>query len=102
MTIGTKYNIGDEVYAMGNYGKGIIQCEVQDLEQELHATRKELEESKVVNGEKLHKASIEIQREKMYGKLQAKAQKEKRRAAQLTKEVVELRLELNRLKEEVI
>lgn len=75
---------------------------VQDLEQDLHATRKELEESKIVNGEKLHKASIEIQREKMYGKLQAKAQKEQRRATQLTKEVVELQLELNRLKEGLI
>lgn len=75
---------------------------VQDLEQELHTTRKELEESKIVNGEKLHKASIDIQREKMYSKLQAKAQKEQRRATQLTKEVVELRLELNRLKEGVI
>ena len=31
MTIETKYNIGDEVYAKGNYGRGIIQCEVQDL-----------------------------------------------------------------------
>lgn len=31
MTIETKYNIGDGVYAKGNYGKGIIQCEVQDL-----------------------------------------------------------------------
>lgn len=73
---------------------------VQDLERELEATRKELDESMVVNGEKLRKASIEIQREKMYGKLQAKMQKERRRATQLTKEVVELRLELNRLKEE--
>lgn len=75
---------------------------VQDLEQELYATRKELEESKIVNGEKLHKASIEIQREKMYSKLQDKVQKEQRRATQLTKEVVELRLELNRLKEGTI
>lgn len=31
MTIETKYNIGDEVWGKGNYGKGIIQCEVQDL-----------------------------------------------------------------------
>lgn len=31
MTIETKYNIGDEVWVRGNYGKGIIQCEVQDL-----------------------------------------------------------------------
>lgn len=31
MTIETKYNIGDEVYAKGDYSKGIIQCEVQDL-----------------------------------------------------------------------
>lgn len=31
MTINTKYNIGDEVYAKGDYSKGIIQCEVQDL-----------------------------------------------------------------------
>lgn len=79
-----------------------LSLKVQDLERELEATRKELEESKVVNGEKLHKASIEIQREKMYGKLQAKMQKERRRATQLNKEVVELRLELNKLKEEVI
>ena len=79
-----------------------LSLKVQDLERELEATHKELEESKVVNGEKLRKASIEIQREKMYGKLQAKMQKETRRATQLTKEVVELRLELNRLKEGVI
>lgn len=79
-----------------------LSLKVQDLELELEATRKELEESKVVNGEKLRKASIEIQREKMYGKLQAKMQKETRRATQLTKEVVELRLELNRLKDGVI
>lgn len=75
---------------------------VQDLERELEATRKELYESKVVNGEKLHKASIEIQREKMYGKLQAGVQKERRRATQLSKEVVELRLKLNRLEERLI
>ena len=31
MTIETKYNIGEKVYAKGDYGKGIIQCEVQDL-----------------------------------------------------------------------
>lgn len=31
MTIETKYNIGDEVWVRGNYGRGIIQCEVQDL-----------------------------------------------------------------------
>ena len=67
---------------------------VQDLERELNATRKELDESKVVNGDKLHKASIEIQREKMYGKLQAEVQKERRRATQLNKQVVELRLKL--------
>lgn len=75
---------------------------VQVLEQELEATRKELEESKVVNGDKLHKASIEIQREKMYGKLQAEVQKERRRATQLSKEIIELRLKLNRLEEGVI
>lgn len=38
----------------------------------------------------------------MYGKLQAKMQKERRRATQLTKEVVELRLKLNRLEDGVI
>lgn len=75
---------------------------VQYLERELNATRKELDESMVVNGEKLHKASIEIQREKMYGKLQAEVQKERRRAKQLSNEVIELRLALNRLKEGVI
>ena len=75
---------------------------VQDSERELEATRKELDESMVVNGEKLHKASIEIQREKMYGKLQAEVQKERRRATQLNKEVVELRLKLNKLEEGVI
>jgi hypothetical protein len=79
-----------------------LSCKVQDLERELEATRKELEESKVINGDKLHKASIEIQREKMYGKLQAEAQKERRRATQLSKEVVELRLKLNKLNEEII
>lgn len=79
-----------------------LSLKVQDLERELEATRKELEESKVVNGEKLRKASIEIQREKMYGKLQAKMQKERRRATQFNKEVVELRLELNKLKEGVL
>ena len=31
MKIETRYNIGDKVYAKGDYGKGIIQCEVQDL-----------------------------------------------------------------------
>lgn len=31
MKITTKYNIGDKVYAKGIYGRGIIQCEVQDL-----------------------------------------------------------------------
>ena len=31
MTIETKYNIGQEVWAKENYGKNIIQCEVQDL-----------------------------------------------------------------------
>jgi hypothetical protein len=75
---------------------------VQDLERELNATRKELDESKVVNGDKLHKASIEIQREKMYGKLQAEVQKERRRATQLNKQVVELRLKLNMLEDGVI
>ena len=75
---------------------------MQYLERELNTTRKELDESMVVNGEKLHKASIEIQREKMYGKLQAEVQKERRRAKQLSNEVVELRLALNRLKEGVI
>ena len=67
---------------------------VQDLERELNTTRKELSESMVINGEKLRKASIEIQREKMYGKLQAEVQKERRRATQLNKQVVELRLKL--------
>lgn len=79
-----------------------LSSKVQDLERELEATRKELEESKVINGDKLHKASIEIQREKMYGKLQAEVQKERRRATQLSKEVVELRLKLNRLEEGLI
>lgn len=79
-----------------------LSLKVQNLERELDVTRKELEESTVVNGEKLRKASIEIQREKMYGKLQAKAVKERRRATQLNKEVVELRLALNKLKEGVI
>lgn len=79
-----------------------LSSKVQDLERELEATRKELEESKVINGDKLHKASIEIQREKMYGKLQAEVQKERRRATQLSKEVVELRLKLNRLDEVLI
>ena len=31
MTIETKYNIGDEVYAEGNYSKEIIQCKVRGL-----------------------------------------------------------------------
>lgn len=31
MTIETRYNIGQKVWAKGNYGKNIIQCEVQDL-----------------------------------------------------------------------
>ena len=31
MKFETKYNIGDKVWARGNYGKGKIQCEVQDL-----------------------------------------------------------------------
>ena len=31
MTIETKYNIGEKVWAKENYGKNIIQCEVQDL-----------------------------------------------------------------------
>lgn len=31
MTIETKYNIRDKVWVKGNYGRGIIQCEVQDL-----------------------------------------------------------------------
>ena len=31
MTITTKYNIGDKVYARINYGKEIVNCEVQDL-----------------------------------------------------------------------
>lgn len=31
MTIETKYNIGDEVWIKGNYGKGIVKGEIQDL-----------------------------------------------------------------------
>ena len=31
MEIKTRYNIGDEVWVKGNYNKGIIQCEIQDL-----------------------------------------------------------------------
>lgn len=31
MKIGTRFNIGDKVWAKGNYGKGIVQCEIQDL-----------------------------------------------------------------------
>lgn len=31
MTIETKYNIGQQVWVKENYGKNIIQCEVQDL-----------------------------------------------------------------------
>ena len=31
MTITTKYNIGDKVYTKVNYGKEIVNCEVQDL-----------------------------------------------------------------------
>ena len=31
MTIETKFNIGEKVYAKGNYGKEIIQCEVRGL-----------------------------------------------------------------------
>lgn len=31
MTIETKYNIGDEVFAKGDYGIGIMQCKVRGL-----------------------------------------------------------------------
>ncbi len=31
MKIETRFNIGDEVWVRGNYGKGIVQCEIQDL-----------------------------------------------------------------------
>ena len=31
MTIESKFNIGDEVWTKGDFGKGIVQCEIQDL-----------------------------------------------------------------------
>lgn len=71
---------------------------VQDLERELDATRKELEDSKVVNGEKLHKASMEIQREKMYNKQQIELNKWRRKAQEYARAIGSLKVELNRMK----
>lgn len=71
---------------------------VQDLERELDATRKELEESKVVNGEKLHKASLEIQREKMYNKQHIELNKWRRKAQEYARAIGSLKVELNRMK----
>ena len=71
---------------------------VQELERELCDTRKELEESKTVNGEKLHKASIEIQREKMYHKQHIELNKWRRKAQEYARAIGSLKVELKRLK----
>lgn len=71
---------------------------VQELERELCDTRKELEDSKCINGEKLHKASIEIQREKMYNKQQVELNKWRRKAQEYARAIGSLKVELNRLK----
>ena len=102
----------DEGYK--SYGKGVattdlekipdwilvkdLSRKVQDLERELDVTRKELEESKVVNGEKLHKASMEIQREKMYNKQQIELNKWRRQAHEYSRAIGSLKVELNRMK----
>lgn len=102
----------DEGYK--SYGKGVattdlekipdwilvkdLSRKVQDLERELDATRKELEESKCINGEKLHKASIEIQREKMYNKQHIELNKWRRKAQEYARAIGSLKVELNRMK----
>lgn len=102
----------DEGYK--SYGKGVattdlekipdwilvkdLSRKVQDLERELDATRKELEESKVVNGEKLHKASMEIQREKMYNKQHIELSKWRRKAQEYARAIGSLKVEINRMK----
>lgn len=107
------YEVGyDEGYK--SYGKGLattdlekipdwilvkdLSRKVQNLERELDVTRKELEESKVVNGEKLHKASLEVQREKMYHKQHIELNNWRRRAHELARAVGSLKVELNRMK----
>lgn len=102
----------DEGYK--SYGKGVattdlekipdwilvkdLSRKVQELQRELDAARKELEESKCINGEKLHKASMEIQREKMYNKQQIELSKWRRKAHEYSRAIVSLKVELNRMK----
>ena len=111
--LGRAFEVGyDEGYK--SYGKGVattdlekipdwilvkdLSRKVQDLERELDATRKELEESKCINGEKLHKASMEIQREKMYNKQQIELNKWRRQAHEYSRAIGSLKVELNRMK----
>ena len=102
----------DEGYK--SYGKGVatndlekipdwilvkdLSRKVQELERELDASRKELEESRGINGEKLHKASLEIQREKMYNKQHIELNKWRRKAQEYARAIGSLKVELNRMK----
>lgn len=72
--------------------------QVEELQTQLKVKSRELEESLIINGDKLHKASIEIQREKMYNTQAKELASWRRKAHELSRAIGSLQTEINRLK----